>query len=242
MTISFRRARPPLGPTITMLAMMTLLLALGVWQVQRLAWKTHLIQALNAAYAQDPALTKSDFEHALATHALFLHGHVTGRFESAAQILVGPRTHDGSVGYHVLTPLRLDDGGSVLVNRGWIAAGAQSSAYDAPAGNVRITGLARYPDHANLFTPPDRPDAGLWYTTNIEALNRRTHLDMPPYVLYAERIDGTRPQTPLPFMPDWQLPNSHLQYAIFWFTMAGLLAVIFGLRFFIEPVSREKRG
>ena len=70
-------------------------------------------------------------------------------------------------GYLVLTPLRLDDGAHVIVNRGYVpqelkdpAKRAQSRA----AGEVEVTGLMRPPEPRNLFTPVDEPGKGIYFT------------------------------------------------------------------------------
>ncbi len=45
---------------------------------------------------------------------------VEGRWGPERQFLLDNRTHDGRAGYEVLTPLVLDDGRVLLVNRGWV--------------------------------------------------------------------------------------------------------------------------
>ena len=104
---------------------------------------------------------------------------------------------------------------------------------DSPQSEVRITGLARRPDRANVFTPDNQPDKGVWYSTDIKQISTHTGLDLPAYVLYAEQVGGVAQDFPATFAKDWQPPNDHLQYAIFWFGMAGVLTLIFGLRFFV---------
>lgn len=68
----------------------------------------------------------------------------TGTFDTSGQLLVRRRVQNGVVGFYVLTPLRTGDGRGVLVNRGWVKAGATA---DAPPvvpppgpGQVTVTG------------------------------------------------------------------------------------------------------
>ena len=46
---------------------------------------------------------------------------VAGRWDAARQFLLDNRTRDGRAGYEVLTPLQLDDGRWLIVNRGWVS-------------------------------------------------------------------------------------------------------------------------
>jgi surfeit locus 1 family protein len=234
MTIHLKKNAPPWGASLVALLMLATLLALGTWQVKRLAWKTALLHNLAQAYRSDPDLTLADFADAARHKTMFLHGHITGHLAEGQTILIGPRTHEGMVGYHALTPLRLDTGGAVLVNRGWIPAekAKQSLTQDGDK-DVRITGLARLPDRANIFTPDNQPDSGVWYSVDMAQISTRTGSALPAYVLYAEQIDGKAQTFPLTFDRNWRPPNSHLQYAVFWFTMAGALILVFILRFFL---------
>jgi surfeit locus 1 family protein len=234
MMIRLKKTVPPAGAVLITLLMLAILLALGTWQVRRLAWKTALLAELAQAYRSDAALHIDDFTKAATAGTMFLHGRITGTLIGRDTILIGPRTHDGVPGYHVLAPLRLDSGGTVLVNRGWIAADGRRAALD-DRGNrhVRVTGMARRPDRANMFTPENQPDSGQWYSIDTGQIAAHTGLALPPYVLYAETVDGAPQTVPLTFGTGWTLPNDHLHYAIFWFTMAGVLALIFILRFFV---------
>ncbi len=232
--------RFPVLPTVAMLAAVSLLIALGVWQIQRLHWKTGILTALDQAYRNDDVatLTYDDFMAAYRAHKLFLHGRVTGRFLSQWQIPVGPRTHDGKTGYHMYVPFQLDSGGTVLVNRGWVPQaweGLKTADATISHNVITLKGLAHYPDRASFFTPPNSPDSNTWYAINLAQVRSHTGVkDVAPYILYADAEQGAPDVYPLGLQQDWRPDNNHLQYAIFWFAMAGIMIVIYWLRFILK--------
>lgn len=209
------------------------LCALGVWQLQRLTWKTNLVNQLNAEYAKDatqaflsPADTRGDF--------MFRRGTLRGVYEYERQIKIGPRVYEKFPGYHVLTPLRLEDGSHILVNRGWVPQdwAFKMESIPMPGQDVAVTGLLRNPEAPNSFTPENRPDRDEWFSADIPQIAGAKKISgLGPYLLYLEGRDvsGTFP-IPQSSKPD--LPNNHLQYAVFWFTMAGILLTIYAIRFF----------
>ncbi|MBB5966772.1 SURF1 family cytochrome oxidase biogenesis protein [Planomonospora venezuelensis] len=71
----------------------------------------------------------------------------TGTFDPARQLLVRRRVQNSAVGFYVLTPLTTGTGEAVLVNRGWVRAGATADALpEVPApstGEVTVTGRLR---------------------------------------------------------------------------------------------------
>jgi surfeit locus 1 family protein len=91
---------------------------LGRWQWHRAAEKTALAAAF-AAGTNAPAIELG----AQATESLPRYAQVivSGRYEPARQFLLDNMSDGGQVGYEVLTPLRLEDGRWLLVNRGWVA-------------------------------------------------------------------------------------------------------------------------
>jgi surfeit locus 1 family protein len=230
-SLKSRLKRLTLGTVVAVMCAETILIGLGVWQMERLAWKTKLLASLDAVAQADPLLAQQDFLTAERSGQLFLHGHVRGAFLNQDEFLIGPRTHDGAIGYHVYAPMRLQGGGTLLIDRGWIPldqAGAGASR--SIQGSATVTGLARHPDRPNSFTPANQPQAGEWYSVDFAALERTKNLPpLLPYVLYAQPSPAGRAGYPLPQAQDWRPPNNHLQYALTWFSMAVILLVVLTL-------------
>jgi surfeit locus 1 family protein len=222
------RFRP--GALLTLLAALGLavLLALGTWQMQRLAWKEGLIALREARLAAapialatavpDPAVL--DYRPARARGA-FLHDRAQ---------LMGVSTQGGVLGHRLLVPLRLESGAVLLVDRGWVPAGWQGGPAAAsapePEGTVEAQGVLRDRSHARAgpFTPANDPARRLWYWYDLGALRSATGLDLLPLVLDLQAADAAGP----PFAGGTlaPLPNDHLGYALTWYGLAlGLIGV-----------------
>ena len=105
---------------MSVLALIAVLLfaQLGRWQWHRAAEKTALAAAFAAGTAAPASLLGTRATASLPRYAQVI---VTGRYEPARQFLLDNMSEGGQVGYEVLTPLRLEDGRWLLVNRGWVA-------------------------------------------------------------------------------------------------------------------------
>ena len=222
--------RPPVAASIATLCVVLLLCALGAWQVQRLHWKENLLVQLDHAYA-DPA--PPFFTSAMiAENATrdFAAARLQGEFIPGRHLLLGIRTWDGQPGYHLIAPLRLRDGGMVLINRGWVPVHPPAATLGSPAGTVTLRGILHRPDRSNPFVPPNDPARQRWYRWDLPLMARALGQDrLAPMILYD--LDTGVSGSPVTAALHWTLPNSHLGYALFWFGMAGALIVVYVLRF-----------
>lgn len=219
-----RRFRPRKGPTVITLIMLAVLLGLGFWQVQRLAWKTDLLDTIHARMASKPA----PLPETIADPAGWEYRRVTvaGRYLYDHEFLVRPRVLDGRVGAHMLVPFRRASGGIVFVDRGWISDDLLKKA-SRPQGIVPVEAIVQLPQKHG-FTPDNDPAKGAWYWPDVRAMAAAAHVNDPlPVVLaVAARVPGVYPaggQVRL------DIPNDHRQYAVFWFGMALVLCAVYAL-------------
>lgn len=202
-------------------------LALGSWQVQRLAWKLDLIARVDQRLADAPAappgpaawpsLSRAGDEYRrLALRGRFDHGHTS---------LVQASTALGS-GYWVLTPLRSEDGFWLLVNRGFIVA-EQRETYDKPEGPQVLEGLLRLSEPGGSLLQKNVPAAGRWYSRDVVAIAAAQGLEGPvaPYFVDAWPAPaGGATQWPHPGLTVLQFSNNHRVYALTWFALAAMVA------------------
>jgi surfeit locus 1 family protein len=96
---------------------------------------------------------------------------IRGRWDHAHSMLVGPRTYDGTHGFHLITPLIRTDGTTVLVDRGFISKEqAQNPIQNLPEGEVQVLGMLRTSQPRNKFTPDNEPEKGVWYWIDADAM------------------------------------------------------------------------
>lgn len=229
----------PFWATIFTILSFFILCMLGVWQIQRLDEKKALIAQIEAATAIDPMenrLYASAFINAGKRGEDFISGYVVGRYLHKNEIILGPRTYEGLSGHHIITPAILEDGGTILVNRGWVPedkAEQENRAASLTPGMTVIAGIARKPEGKGYFTPENRPEKNTWYWPDIEAIAKKHQLiNVMPYIFYAQSTPFMTYNFPRPLNTKWMPANNHLGYAIFWFTMAFILLLFYYLRFF----------
>jgi surfeit locus 1 family protein len=216
-----------------MLALTGLFVALGVWQVQRLAWKEKLIETVSERLDKPPYELPPTAEWAVTDLDPFTFHPVTasGHYLADKSVLVFTSLSDAKgkydgPGYWVMTPFAVDGGGTVFVNRGFvpqqdIAAFAGGSA-NTPAGNLTITGVAIAPEEAGAFTPgADHAKRVEWVRdpVRLAALAGVVGPVLPLTIDAPAGAPGALPQggeTVVDF------PNNHLGYAFTWFGFAIL--------------------
>ena len=218
-------------------AALTLLVWLGMWQVQRLQWKQDLIARMSDRMVSDPlSLAEIEARHGAGENVEFMRATATGRFVHDRELFVFT-THDGEMGWKVVTPLETDDGTAVLVDRGFIPYDLKAPASRAgsrPAGTVSVTGSVRPRSSAPApFAPANDVDANVWHWWALPAMAEAAGLERAsPFILQAEPRPGD-PAWPRASAPDpATLPNRHLGYAVTWFGLAAMLVIVNGLYLF----------
>lgn len=227
---------------LTTLIGVALLSWLGVWQLQRLQWKEGLLARIAARRDAPPAppppqnqwagLKPDDYDYRrVLLRGVFDHAKEAYLFRASATGAGGE-----GPGYQVLTPLRLDGGGVVVVNRGFVPAELRDPARRAAGqveGETTVTGLMRPPESRNSFTPADEPDKALWFTRDPAALAKHWGFaDVAPFSVDADATPnpGGWPKGGATVV---NIPNNHLSYALTWFALAATLAgvtLVFALK------------
>ena len=226
--------RPRSAAALALLALAALLLftgflALGTWQLQRRVWKLSLISTVNArAHAQPiPAPGPADWPSLSAARDAYRRVSLRGRFLNAAEAQVQAVTDYGA-GYWVMTPMRTDQGFVVLVNRGFVPPDRRDPSTRRSAQldqEATVTGLLRITEPGGGFLQSNKPAEDRWYSRDVAAIASAKHIaGVAPYFVDAD--DAANPGgLPIGGLTVIRFPNSHLVYAITWFSLAGLVAV-----------------
>jgi len=222
--------RPRLVPTLFTVPGVLILLGLGVWQVQRLHWKEGLIAQRDRAVVAAPIEPPQTLAEARGLE--FHHVAAEGVFDNDKELYLAATSDSGESGYQVVTPLKLDDGRVMFVNRGFIPLELKDRTTRAAgelSGPRRVIGLLRIPpvEKPSFFLPDNRPDINLWFWVDLPAMAQRDGIaDLVPFYIDAD-VTPNPGGWPKGGITRLDLPNDHLQYAITWFSLAITLAVIY---------------
>ena len=223
------------------LGVFALLVLLGVWQVQRLHWKEDLIAKQAAALAAVPQPLAAVLARPEAER-LFWPVTVTGRFVDVRPFVVGMRPRDGQPGYHLVQPFMVSTGSlagrTVLVNLGWSPLAVAPHWRMPPelvAREWTLDGIARLPEATSWLSPRNQPDRGEWYTVDPRAMlpgyaaaDVRGAGEVLPLFIQLRTPLGSE-GLPIPLPAQRVFRNDHRNYAVFWFTMAGIWGVMMGI-------------
>lgn len=217
---------------LTFLAMFAGLIALGVWQIQRRAWKLDLIQRVEARVHAPPGAAPgpADWAGVSADRDEYRRVELRGRYLPQPAARVQAVTELGP-GFWLLQGFRTDDGAVVLVNRGYVPDERRAAeAAQAPA-DTRVTGLLRLSEPGGGFLRKNAPAQDRWYSRDVAAIAARQGLQpVAPYFIDADRAaplprdPGVEPAWPVGGLTVIKFPNSHLSYALTWFALALLVA------------------
>lgn len=231
--------RPALWPTLITVPAVLITFGLGVWQVQRLFWKQGVI-AERQGRAAMPVLAGLPARFDPADQE-FRRVRIKGRFVHDKELLRPARSlKDGAIGFQVFTPFKLEAGGYIFVNRGWVPQ--QRELPDARrdgqvAGTVTVEGVLRAPPKAGYFTPDNNPAKNRWFRIDLAQMAKATGLG--PFKSYYVDAGATPNPGGYPVGGQTRLTvrNEHLQYAITWFALSIIGIVIYVL----YHRRREKR-
>lgn len=218
--------------TVCAVPALTILLGLGFWQLNRLEWKQGIIDERAERLAAPPIdiarvsdTAWRDVEHRRVT--------VRGKYLHDREILLLSSVRHGQTGFDLITPMVLESGGSVLVNRGWVPkAWPRSEATGVlvrrrPAGVVERTGLLRAGGKGNPWIPDNDFARDQWYFTDVARMAAKAGLDdAKPYIV---KLAPGRDLEGYPKGPheSYEIRNKHLEYAITWFGLAATLVAIY---------------
>jgi surfeit locus 1 family protein len=210
--------RRMVAPLIFGVLGVALLVSLGLWQVQRLAWKTAILAEIDAKLAAAPVAVPAEPDPAADQ---YLRVRAEGEIEPG-EIHVFTAAPGGGAGYRVIVPLRLADGRRILLDRGLVREREKDAA--RRLGPIAVEGALLWPREADRFTsPPDR-EKNVWYARDTPLMAGA--LGTLPVLLVASASDD--PGQPLPMPVTVDIPNNHLGYAIQWFGLAAVWALMTG--------------
>ncbi len=228
-TIAKRGRSPRRVLFAAILSLLTvMLIGLGIWQIERRTWKLELIARVNARVHAEPVPPPAREQWAAVNrgHDEYRRLTVAGTFENELESLVYASTVLGP-GFWVMTPLRLSDGTTILINRGFVPLDKRDPSTRQAvqlSGRVIVTGLMRMSEPKGSILRRNDPSADRWYSRDVSAIAGRQRLtDFAPYFVDADAISNPG-GFPVGGLTVVDFPNNHLVYAITWLTLAAMAA------------------
>ena len=222
-----RAFRPGLLPTLVVLVLLALLLALGGWQLQRADEKSALL-ASQEARRQAPAQPIGELER--SADPAFQRVLLRGYFDAEHSLLLDNRTRDGRVGVELLQPFYDQPSGLwLLLNRGWLPWPDRRTpvSFSTPDGALQLQAWIYVAPGESFQLQADQPGNAwpqLLTLVDAGALWRQLGRAGWPYEL--RLLPG-----PAAYQADWAVvamgPEKHLGYAVQWFALAVALACLF---------------
>ncbi len=210
--------RRMIGPSLVGVFGVVILITLGLWQLQRMAWKEAKLAAITAMLVDAPvALPAQVSAEADRYRGVTLAGAYTGEVALKLDSL-----QDFGPGKRVIAVFATPDGRRVLVDRGIWLDGTAAAPKTPHAATV--VGNLDWPQEADSYTPPPDPKSGLWFARDVPAMAKA--LGAEPTLIVARDATGDG-ITAVP-LDTSAIPNNHWQYAMTWFSLAAVWFVMTG--------------
>lgn len=230
------------------LALIAGMVTAGFWQVDRhnekrdrnarIAARTTMPMVPVQDVLDGPDAPTDDLEYRLVSaHGTYLDD----------EILVRSRSMNGSPGSWIVTPLRLDDGTVVVVNRGFVYnSGSFDTVPDdlrAPEGEVQVVGLLRKTQTKGRIGATDPPTGILDNMARLDVARIAKQVDGPVLPMYLSLEDQRPPLTtddPLPVPREPLDEGPHRGYAVQWFIFTTIGVIGYPLILRHQAGQREK--
>jgi cytochrome oxidase assembly protein ShyY1 len=219
---------------VFVLVLVMAMIGAGLWQLDRLQQKKDR-NALVSERQDEPVapidqIVAVDDPTSVGDGVRFRRATAVGTYDGAAQVLVRNRTFDSAPGSWVLTPLVLEDGSVLIVNRGWVPVTGDQALDPAAApaeGEVTVEGLLETSQTRGSFGPTDPSDQVLDTLSRVDLDRYQEQVggDLYPVWLQLESQEPADEPPPTPVPPPELSEGPHLGYAFQWFTFTVIALV-----------------
>ena len=192
---------------------LSILVSLGIWQMQRLAWKQAIITQIEERIVEAPIALPANPNRVDDKYlSVTAEGFVNPEF---LRVLVSQKRI--GAGYKLISPLVLQDR-TVLLDRGFISVNDTLPTDITAQNRSVVTGNLHWPQEIDSYTPAPDIAKNIWFARDVDAMAKILKTD-PVMIVLREISPADTNATPLP-VDTVNIPNDHLQYAITWFLLA----------------------
>ena len=205
-------------PVLLGIVGVAVLCALGIWQVQRMHWKAGVLAEITAKIGAKPVAVPA---HPDPVSDNYLPVAAYGRFTGdVIPVLSGQK--DAGPGKRIIEVFETE-GRRVLVDRGFVLDGDKRTASRANTA-AEVVGNLQWPKDADSYTPPPDAKTGLWFARDVPGMAAKLNAEPIMIVARAPTGDGIEAMP----VDTSTIPNDHWGYAITWFMLAAVWAVMSG--------------
>jgi len=216
---------PAVVPTIAAICAFSLTFFLGHWQQGRAAEKRSLQSEFNVRMLAAPIQLASNTSG--VTLLKYSRAVARGEWDLSGQIYIDNKFNNDAVGFHVITPLKLDGTNrQVLVNRGWVARAAvypKPPAVAVPHGPITVEGMLTLPSAKFLELSKTTIQGSVWQNLTLERYARETGRSVMPLLLLQK--ETAAPLSPVSERPDARA-EKHVEYMLTWYCLAATVVVL----------------
>ena len=193
------------------------LLYLGKWQIDRLYWKLDVLKKIDQKIAAAPVLLPA--EPSESVHK-YLSVEISGQFLEESIRVLASKKHYGA-GYRIIHVFRTN-GRRLLVDLGFVGLDTD---YDIDLiSNISLVGNLHWPDEVDNFTPEPDLENNIWFAREVERVASALQTE-PTLIILKDSTLKDKNIKPMP-IDTTHIPNDHLQYAITWFSLAIIWALM----------------
>lgn len=210
--------------TVVCIFMLPAFQALSNWQWNRLEARQIVNMQIQEQINRDPVsivelIITSNQVKSVATDSQWRTVELTGTWQQENQVLVRKKSLESDLGLWVVTPLKLNDGTIVMINRGWTPAANSALdspvVADVPGGTIEVLGRLREVLPRSKPAPTDLPTGQVDRIIPTEIINGPETLSNAYVEMTASRPESKSSEIrtlPAPEVTE----GAHRSYAVQW--------------------------
>ena len=208
-----------------LVSIISLLVVLGFWQLQRLEWKNEILSKIEDNYNN----TAVDFPFLDDTSQFeYMRSTIKGKYLPDRLMFFYKSNLAGDPGFNIVIPFKTFEGNTVYIDNGWIPYGDKEGldlTFINKSDILNLSGVLIFKKDRKYFTPENDYNKNIWYLLNTDEMDLFHNLSSSDYVL--KLVDQKYFDELLIEFKPTNINNNHLQYAITWFLMALFISIFY---------------
>ena len=211
---------------LTVLAIL-LFARLGFWQLQRAAEKKLMLSTHHELVKQVPISWQPNGKLPAQYQPITVKGHFLPKV-----LLLDNQHYEHKFGYHVISPLALDNGHVILVDRGWLAGDVtrrELPETEVPTGFINVIGDVYYPSDKNWslgqLIEKEQANLAVIELVDTQLVSQFLHKSVYPFIIRLGKDEAGG------YVREWAIvsmpPERHYAYALQWFAIALVILILY---------------